>query len=548
LSKHIRSLAWTVGLSALGLFVFDSARFCTRAAYFVDDPFISMRYAANLVEHGELSFNPGDRVEGYSNLLHVLLQALTFALHGRVPGAVVAADEGTLIVFSAAALQLVVLARLARRTPGHETESAAWYYAWVLTAASWPFAFWSTAGLETPIEGLFYAAVLLCTTRFARSEGSRAPLASLAAVLLGVTLLRFEGVVVAIAVAAVLGRRLLRAKHVRAAAGLMAGVAVPAAAYHLWRIAYFGHLMPNTFVAKATGGSAMQRLLSGASYGGQWLAIAVGGVAMTALTIGASLGRDRVRASLARGLEEPVVLVASTIVATKLLLVVWGGGDWMPGWRMLVPITPLALFLLFRAAFSLGSARVDLRVSGLPALVLGLALVASGRPNQADFPEHSSLPDEAGNLKKLPKGYLSMGDTLERAFGRGGGEVAIGEAGIIPFEARHVRFMDLFGLVDEDMARQPGAMHHKVHVSHVLDRAPAAVVFAHLNVQPPYGPYQYESELLPSPAFHAAYRRVDLGEEMDVLGWALYLRRDVDPAAHGLAWAATDLLAQRATR
>jgi hypothetical protein len=118
--------------------------------------------------------------------------------------------------------------------------------------------------------------------------------------------------------------------------------------------------------------------------------------------------------------------------------------------------------------------------------------------------------------------------------------VAVGEAGLVPFEARHVRFMDLFGLVDRDMARQPGGMHRRVHVEHFLERAPAAVVFANLDFQPPYGPYQYGRELLPSEAFHRSYRRVDLGSEMATLGWALYLRRDADPAARGLAWAASD--------
>jgi hypothetical protein len=548
LTKYARSLAWVVVCAALALFVFESARFCSKSVYFVDDPFISMRYAANLAEHGELSFNPGERVEGYSNLLHVVLQALTFVVQGRVPGAVDAGDEGTCVVFGAAALELLVLARLALRAGGHEVESASWYYAWILTAASWPFAFWATAGLETPIEGLLYAAVLLWTTRLARDVRARSHVVCLAGLLVGVTLLRFEGVVVALAATAALVVHLGRAGRARRAVALAAGVVLPSAAYHVWRIAYFGHLMPNTFVAKATGGSTLLRVVAGASYAGQWLAFACGLVGLVALAVAAHVGRDRIRTGLARGLDDPTVVVASAIVATKILLVVWGGGDWMPGWRMLLPVTPLALYLVFRATFSLLALRVDLRVAGLPAVLLGLGLVVCGRPNQADFPERSAVAEDTGHLKKLPRGYLVMGDLLERGFGGGAGEVAVGEAGLIPFEARHVRFMDFFGLVDEDMARQPGGMHHKVHVAHVLERAPLAVVFAHLDVKPPYGPYQYESELLPSPAFRARYRRVELGDEMALLGWALYLRRDVAPEQHGLAWSPEDPLAERAAK
>ena len=39
----------------------------------IDDAFISFRYAANLVDGHGLVFNHGERVEGYTNLLWVLI-------------------------------------------------------------------------------------------------------------------------------------------------------------------------------------------------------------------------------------------------------------------------------------------------------------------------------------------------------------------------------------------------------------------------------------------------------------------------------------------
>lgn len=44
--------------------------------FFYDDTFISMRYAENLLRHGALVYNPGDPVEGFSNLLWTLQLAL----------------------------------------------------------------------------------------------------------------------------------------------------------------------------------------------------------------------------------------------------------------------------------------------------------------------------------------------------------------------------------------------------------------------------------------------------------------------------------------
>ena len=43
--------------------------------YIVDDTFIALRYARNLVDGHGLVFNPGQRVEGYSNFLWVVLEA-----------------------------------------------------------------------------------------------------------------------------------------------------------------------------------------------------------------------------------------------------------------------------------------------------------------------------------------------------------------------------------------------------------------------------------------------------------------------------------------
>jgi len=40
-----------------------------------DDAFISFRYAQNLVDGNGLVFNPGERVEGYTNLSWTLLMA-----------------------------------------------------------------------------------------------------------------------------------------------------------------------------------------------------------------------------------------------------------------------------------------------------------------------------------------------------------------------------------------------------------------------------------------------------------------------------------------
>ncbi len=539
---RVSRLAWLPPLLAFAVFVFEARRFSGKSLYFVDDPFISMRFAANLVTRGELSFNPGDKIEGYSNLLHVLVHAAVFKFQGGVPDAAVAIDGAALVVFVATLLEALLLGVLALRARRQGVDGTAWYCAWVLTMASWPFAFWASAGMETPIEGLFYLSILLAIAAMV-SRGATASgpsLAILGVLLVGVTLLRFEGVIVAVTIALALSVHLVRTQQTRGAVLLTVPVVFAAAAYHLWRIAYFGTLLPNTFIAKATGGSALGRLQAGASYCGGWVAFLGGGLGIAALALAVARTHRLGREAFARIAGDPVRLVAGALVLIKVALVVWGGGDWMPGWRMLLPVTPIALFLIFRGLLASVENGPALLTSRSGAIALALLVVVCGRGNAEFSPPHGTIPDEAGGGKKIPKNYVDAGRFLERTLGGSTEEVAIGEAGLVPFEALDVRFMDLFGLVDRDMARQPGWMHNRVHVAHVLERAPGAVMFAHLQLLPPYGPYQYGPELLASPAFHAAYRLVDVGPDLEAFGWALYLRRDLDPAAHNLVWASHD--------
>ena len=226
----------------------------------------------------------------------------------------------------------------------------------------------------------------------------------------------------------------------------------------------------------------------------------------------------------------------------KVALVVWGGGDWMPGWRMLLPVTPIALFLIFRSLLASVEDGPALLTSRSGAIALALLVVVCGRGNAEFSPPHGTLPDEAGGGKKIPKNYVEAGRFLERTLGGSTEEVAIGEAGL--FLSRRWTSASWTSLASSTATwRDSRDGCTTVSTPRTCsERAPGAVMFAHLQLLPPYGPYQYGPELLASPAFHAAYRLVDVGPDLEAFGWALYLRRDVDPSAHGLAWADHDSL------
>ena len=112
--------------------------------YQVDDAFISLRYARNLVEGNGLVFNPGERVEGYSNFLWVML-AVAFMVVGAAPLAALK------VVGTAAGLGAAWCTwRLGRRLfAGHRLGTAAAWLALVLVGTHSGLAVWSQGGLET---------------------------------------------------------------------------------------------------------------------------------------------------------------------------------------------------------------------------------------------------------------------------------------------------------------------------------------------------------------------------------------------------------------
>ncbi len=187
----------------------------------VDDAFIGFRYAQNLIHRQGLVYNPGERVEGYSNFLWVLLMAPFIA--GSIDPEAAARALG----FIASAGTLAAVARAA-----------------VLSAE----------GLER--GSLSQAAgLLLGAAALTRPEG-----AGVAAVLF--------------ALAWILGPRTPEFRRsVRRGIGMFLLILLP---YFGWKWWYYGRLLPNTYYAKVGAGPAqvergLQYIHAFFAYSGSWL-------------------------------------------------------------------------------------------------------------------------------------------------------------------------------------------------------------------------------------------------------------------------------------
>lgn len=203
----------------------------------IDDAYISFRYAHQLAAGHGLVFNPGERVEGYTNLSWVLLMAVPTAL--GLPVATCAVVAGATFGLLAVIESWRICLRL-----GVPPRAA---YAAALVPCLFP-SFWGT--MLNGLEGGLFAFLLMHTIRLVITRRS-AVLAGLCGGLLFLT--RPEGLVLAplcVAYCIAQSRREAQAT----ARAYYAGLVLPWLAVVIgatgWRLLYYGSWVPNTVLAK----------------------------------------------------------------------------------------------------------------------------------------------------------------------------------------------------------------------------------------------------------------------------------------------------------
>ena len=205
-----------------------------------DDAYISYRFARNAAEGHGLVFNPGERVEGYTNLLYVLcvIPAFWLGLDGQVYFFSLFLNA----VFIIAAL--AVFWREARRSlPG------AWATAVCFLFALCPFVWQACAdGLETPLVVLVQVSIWALVRRLEEGGGKRAYWGL--ALCVAVSMLTRADGFIAPGVAVVY---LILKGRWRNALWLGGWSALVLGAYIAFRLQYYGYPLPNTYYAKVSG-------------------------------------------------------------------------------------------------------------------------------------------------------------------------------------------------------------------------------------------------------------------------------------------------------
>lgn len=235
-SRYIATLSLAL---LVAVFIFEHMGQVDRQ---LDDAYISYRYAENFSNGLGLVFNPGERVEGYTNLSWVLL------VSAGVTAGFSAEHFGFWLSLTLSACLLVATFAYARLLLGERREWLALLPPLILFSTN-SFVMWSSSGMETPLFALlsvcgFIAAhlkqrnlvLIICIfSLLTRPDG-----VLLATILLGMPFLIS------------LGKQGLGAFH-WCYFREVALYALAVVALTLWRLYYYGDIVPNTFYAKVGG-------------------------------------------------------------------------------------------------------------------------------------------------------------------------------------------------------------------------------------------------------------------------------------------------------
>lgn len=502
----------------------------------VDDAYISYVYARNAILGHGLTFNPSERVEGFSNFLWTAMMVPIVALNldvGRISSALG-------VAFGIGVLALVV--RFPRRLG--IPEIIGWMAALFL-AVDGSFALWSVSGLETPLMaflvalgaflyiqenfqsnnpneatqnndilgrgftrtnadsrnlfGSIRANPRLSASKFAPDAGGdgwKFPTSGIVFALAAMT--RPEaGAVFALVVAHQVAWRILDERKIFARSDIARVISFVAlfVPYWLLRWRYYHSFLPNSFYAKVSVGGPIAQILRGCEHVQTFVGVHLSWLILLPALIAfgvviaryARMRRAKIHDASAENTRR--AFFGFTLFAAIILMygayIIYVGGDWSVG-RFFVPMLAFAYlmiaagiywaieFLLRRGKRSVerGTTRVSAIVAVIVAVALWFASAYNGEYKIFIGGFDAALATEA---------RITAGKWLNQNVPPGTW-IAVDAAGQVPYFSE-LPTIDMFGINDLHIGRMPVANlgegtpgHEKFDLGYIIARAPKYVV------------------------------------------------------------------------
>jgi hypothetical protein len=478
--------------------------------YLTDDAFITFRYARNLAAGFGPVFNAGERVEGYTSFGWMIIFALIHYL-GIEPVTI----SRALGLFLGAATLVICFRFMSRRRANASLVISC--IPLIFLALNSGFALWARGGMETLLFAFLvsWAAFSTLDKKMARAlTGSLYALAFL---------VRPEGLLF---FALALLYILYESRSTREAIKFAAPIFLILVPYQIWRMSFYGALLPNTFYAKTTNGPEL------ISAGFDYLCRA-----FTSFRLGLFL-----LPFLASFIEAPSRRISAFFLWLALpycAYVIYAGGDWMPMFRFVIPLLPM-----YYVAASIGMADLlekDLSFRSTKyACLFWIAFIAIAGSLTFEYSvtRRTDLIENYHGLLRDKRIGLWLAENVP-----GDTRIALGVVGVIPYYSR-LETIDIWGITNADIARQtfkrndihsPG--HVKYNAQLVLSKDTDIIIinthYLDAANQKPYPQNPADQALFDHPAFSSRYRpaSVRLG---DNFYFCFYINKSRAGKIHGI--------------
>lgn len=470
------------GFAVLGILAIVLYYYSRLFDFIQDDSFITYRYVKNFTEGNGLVFNIGERVEGYTCFLWVILLSGVKSLGFNF----ISASQTLGIISSLLTLLVTYLisSKIFTKSKGTAYNLVFTLSASLMLAVNGSFAYWAVSGMETGMFACLLTLGIYLYLKELKDNSDSLPLSSI--IFLFASLTRPEGNLVF--AVTVLHKIIYTLKAQKSDAGaknnlfaknnlLWLGLyIVPALIFMIWRYSYYGYLLPNTFYAKT--GSSLEYFKTGLDY--TWTFLKAYGfyglfmlIALYTLT-----SKDKFYYYL--------YLVMIFVIFT--IYVIFVGGDVLRPNRFFVPVMPVFFILVQEGIAMLAELFDKKREMALGALV-GLAVIGG-----TSYYTYSSEKDTIKGYADLEKGLVEkMKGTagwLKNKQTQNGKPLTVAATtiGAISYYS-DVILIDMLGLTDKEVAHNPkpipeisskdvGWRERNYNVEYIMSRKPDYIYFS----------------------------------------------------------------------
>jgi arabinofuranosyltransferase len=435
-----------------------------------DDAFISYRYVKNFINGHGLVFNPGERVEGYTNFLWIIFLSIfvKFGLDIIVVSKILGVASGCITLFLIYKISAMLLQKKKReRNPAkgmnRMVHTKGWFFALfpsLLLASNSAFAYWSISGLE----GVFFAMAVLLSVYFYFTYQRLMIISSALS-----SLIRPEGVLVFGILMlhkfffspAKGGRSSANKDNLKKCLSYILGFVLLLLPFLIFKLLYYGDLLPNPFYAKT--GFSLEYLKTGMAY--FWLFLKHYGLWGVLYLMPILLYKH---------LETKGKLIL-WMVYIYTLYIIMIGGDVLKAHRFFLPVLPF-LYLLF--SFALMRLYLMLKKQAIPIfMVISFSILTFFLPRNWITNVRSA---EMGLYLKMSK----YAERLRQSFGTDF-TLAMSTIGAISY-LTEAKVIDMLGLTDPYIAKHPEKIpgifstwkEKKFNTQYLLSRDPDVIMFS----------------------------------------------------------------------